>query len=66
MSKIPIMLEDEALIELHEVLLDEDAEAALTFLRKHIATQIPSKGSAACDSSRKNPYLLPPRQGKDS
>ena len=66
MNKIPIILEEEALIKLHEVLLDEDADAALEFLRKYIAVQIPAKGSAPCDSSRINPYLMPPRQGKKS
>jgi hypothetical protein len=60
MGKIVISLEDSDLLDLQEILLDEDAAAALTFLQTRIAPGIPSKGSRNCDSSRCNPYLLKP------
>ena len=57
MGKIVVTLNDEDLLELQAVLLDADEPAALEFLRMRIAPRIPVKGSAACDSSRLNPYL---------
>jgi hypothetical protein len=58
MGKVSITLDADALLELHEVLLDEDQAGALDFLKKHIAPRIPRKGTAPCDSSRLNPFLL--------
>jgi hypothetical protein len=63
MNKISIMLEEDALIDLHEVLLDDSADGALAFVKKHIAPQIPAKGTALCDSSRLNPFILPEKRG---
>ena len=63
MSKIVVTLEDEDLIELQAVLIDRDEEAALDFLEKRLCPKIPSKGTAPCDSSRINPYLLKPGDG---
>lgn len=60
MSKLVITLEEEDLMELQAVLIDRDAEAALHFIKTRIAPQIPGKGTAPCDSSRRNPYLLKP------
>ena len=60
MAKIMISLEDRDLLDLHEVLLDDDAPAALAFLRERLVPQLPRKGAAPCDSSRLNPYLLKP------
>lgn len=57
MHKIVITLEEDDLLDLQAVLLDSDAPAALEFLVKRIAPKIPAKGTAACDSSRLNPYL---------
>ena len=57
MYKIVITLEGKGLIELQAVLLDEDEGAALKFLKTRIVPKIPTKGTAACDSSRRNPYL---------
>ncbi|NQT14437.1 MAG: hypothetical protein HQ582_16900 [Planctomycetes bacterium] len=57
MHKIVITLEEGDLLELQAVLLDADEPAALAFLEKRIAARIPVKGTAACDSSRLNPYL---------
>jgi len=60
MAKLVVTLEDEDLLDLQEVLLDDDAKAALAFVKKRIAPQIPGKGTGNCDSSRCNPYLLKP------
>ena len=60
MGKVVVTLEEKDLLDLHAVLLDEDEAAALEFLRTRIVSQVPSKGTAACDSSRRNPYLLKP------
>jgi len=70
-NNISITLDERALMDLQEVLLDESPEAALAFVKRHVAPRLPRKGSAACDSSRLNPFLLPeqgvprdrPRQG---
>lgn len=60
---ISILLDDQALLELQEVLLDESPEAALNFVKKHIAPKVPRKGTAACDSSRLNPFILRKKPG---
>jgi hypothetical protein len=38
--------------------VDEDGAAALAFLKERLLPQIPAKGTAPCDSTRRNPYLL--------
>ncbi len=58
MSKVVITLEQEDLLELQEILIDRDEKASLQFLETRLCAKIPSKGTAACDSSRLNPYLL--------
>ena len=58
MNSITITLDEQALMALQEVMLDEDAEAALAFVRDHICPRIPQKGSSPCDSTRLNPYLF--------
>jgi hypothetical protein len=55
---VVIKLDAEALMELQAVLIDEDPADALSFVKKRIASQIPKKGTAPCDSTRINPYLL--------
>lgn len=60
MSKLALTLEDDELLQLQQVLLDDDEAGALHFLRTRIAPKIPAKGTAPCDSSRRNPYLLKP------
>ena len=65
MEKIAITLNSEELMELQEILIDEDEKASLDFLKTCIASKIPSKGTAACDSSRINPYLLKPGDSKE-
>lgn len=60
MSKLVISLNDDDLLALQEVLLDDNEEAALCFIKTRIAPKLPSKGTANCDSSRRNPYLLRP------
>jgi len=57
MHKIVITLEEDDLLDLQAVLLDRDETAALEFLENRVAPKIPAKGTAACDSSRLNPYL---------
>jgi hypothetical protein len=54
---IVITLDAEALLHLHEVLVDEDPAAALDFIKTRVLPQVPKKGTAACDSTRINPYL---------
>jgi hypothetical protein len=58
MSKLALILEEEELLQLQQVLLDGDEAGALRFLKTRIAPKIPAKGTAKCDSSRSNPYLL--------
>ena len=58
MHQVVITLEEADLLALNEVLIDEDPEGALAFLREHIVPKVPQKGNAPCDSSRRNPYLF--------
>ena len=55
--KVVIALEGLDLLELQQVLLDEDGDAALQFLRTRIADRMPRQGSGHCDSTRLNPFL---------
>ncbi len=64
MAKLVITLEEEDLLELQEVLLDDDKDAALHFIKTCIAPRIPGRGSAHCDSSRGNPFLLKPQSSE--
>lgn len=57
MHKVVITLEEDDLLDLQAILLDADEAAALEFLEERIVPKIPVKGTAACDSSRLNPYL---------
>ena len=56
-NQVIITLGESDLLALWQALVDEDACAALAFLKEHILPKIPAKGSAPCDSSRLNPYL---------
>ena len=58
MNKVVVTLNAEDLLELQAILIDKDEVAALEFLRTRIAPRVPEKGTAACDSTRRNPYLL--------
>ena len=58
MNKIVLTLEAEELLELQRVVIDDDQEAALDFIKTRLIRRIPAKGTALCDSSRLNPYLL--------
>jgi hypothetical protein len=60
MAKLVVTFQDEDLMELQEVLLDDDAKAALDFIKTRIAPQIPGQGTGHCDSTRINPYLMKP------
>jgi len=64
MDKVVVTLQGDGLIELQAVLMDDDPVAALQFVKKHIAPQIPRKGTAACDSTRLNPFILPGMPGQ--
>ena len=64
MSRVVITLEERDLLDLQEILLDGDQAAALAFLKARVAPAMPSKGTANCDSSRCNPYLLRPEKPK--
>ncbi len=60
MARLVITLEEEDLLDLQGVLIDDDGEAALDFIKTRIAPKIPDKGTDHCDSSRCNPYLMKP------
>ena len=60
MAKVVITLEEEDLLDLQGVLIDDDEKAALDFIKTRIAPKIPCKGTAPCDSSRLNPFLMKP------
>lgn len=60
MGKLVVTLSEEDLLELQTILMDEDEEAALQFLQTRLVSRIPQKGTAPCDSTRLNPYLLRP------
>ncbi|MHB0936327.1 MAG: hypothetical protein ACYDCO_17800 [Armatimonadota bacterium] len=57
-NRIAIMLDETELLELQRVLIDDDAAGALRFLRQCLAPRLPRKGTALCDSTRLNPFLL--------
>jgi len=61
-NRVTIMLDEAELLELQRVLIDDDAVGALRFLRECLAPRIPRQGTAPCDSSRLNPFLLRDRQ----
>jgi hypothetical protein len=56
-NKVVVVLDEQDLVALQQVILDDDEKAALAFLKDRLCPKIPAKGSAACDSSRLNPYL---------
>ena len=58
MNSITITLDETDLMALQEVVLDEDPDAALAFVKENICPKIPEKGSSPCDSTRLNPYLF--------
>ena len=57
LNTISIHLDERALLDLQEVLLDEDPDAALRFVKEHVAPRLPKKGTAPCDSTRLNPFI---------
>ena len=60
---VVITLDAEALMHLQTVLIDEDSADALDFIKTRILPQVPKKGTAACDSTRINPYLWKDQPG---
>lgn len=62
MNTVVVTLSEADLLELQAILIDRDESAALTFLADRVAPRIPSKGSAPCDSTRRNPYLFRPER----
>ena len=62
MNSISITLDEKDMMALQEVVIDEDPAAALAFVREHICPKIPAKGTAPCDSTRLNPFLLSGRK----
>ena len=46
------------MLELQEILIDDDEKASLEFIKNRIVPKIPKKGTAPCDSTRINPYLI--------
>jgi hypothetical protein len=63
-NPVSVMLNEEALLELQEVLLDDDAEGALAFVKRHVAPCVPRSSSRPCDSTRLNPFVLKRNQGE--
>ena len=63
MNSISITLDGQDLTALQEVIIDDDPAAALAFVKEHICPKIPAKGTAPCDSTRLNPFLLRGRGG---
>ena len=64
MSKLVVTLDEGDLLDLQAILIDGDESGALAFLETRLAPKIPVKGTALCDSTRLNPYLLRPQRGK--
>jgi hypothetical protein len=58
MNNVIVTLKEADLIALWGALIDEDGADALAFLKERIVPQIPRAGTAPCDSTRLNPYLL--------
>lgn len=58
MNKLSVTLDEEALLALQQVLLDGDEAGALEFLKTYVAPGLPRAGTAPCDSTRLNPFLL--------
>jgi hypothetical protein len=58
MSQLVITLKESDLLSLWEAVIDEDGAIALAFLKECIVPQIPQMGTALCDSTRLNPYLM--------
>jgi hypothetical protein len=61
-NPIVIKLKESDLLALWAAVIDEDGAEALTFLKECVVPQIQERGSAPCDSTRLNPYLL--KKGK--
>jgi len=57
-NDVVITLKQDDLLAMWQAVLDEDADAALAFLKERLVPQVPAKGTAPCDSSRINPYLF--------
>ena len=57
-NKIVITLEAKDILALQSILIDEDENEALEFLKNNILPKVPNKGTMPCDSSRLNPYLF--------
>ena len=60
MNRLVVTFSAEELLELQGILLDEDETAALKFLQDCVGPKLPAKGTAPCDSTRRNPFLLKP------
>ena len=60
MNSLVVTFAPAELLELQAILLDEDEPAALKFLQDCVGSKLPAKGTAPCDSTRKNPFLLKP------
>jgi hypothetical protein len=58
MNQVVITLKENDLMALWAAVVDEDGAEALAFLQECILPQIPQQGTAPCDSTRLNPFLL--------
>lgn len=58
MDSLVLTLNGDDLVELQAILIDRDRDAALSFLEERVAPRLPRKGTAPCDSTRLNPYIL--------
>jgi hypothetical protein len=57
-NNVVIMLAEADLMALWAALIDEDGAGALAFLKERVLPQVPRAGTAPCDSTRLNPFLL--------
>lgn len=57
MASITIILEEPDLIALQQIMLDEDKDEALAFVKHIVCEKIPKQGNSPCDSTRLNPFL---------
>ena len=54
---VTIKLLEQDLLELQRILLDEDSQAALEFLKSVVACKLPKKDGWNCNSNNLNQYI---------
>ena len=54
---VTIKFLEQDLLELQRIIMDEDADAALEFLRTVVAKRLPKKNGWNCNSNNLNQYI---------